>query len=79
MNKKELTEKGMVCPNCASDDIFSKEERDVDNYWCANGCGKIDEVITGQEFCDREAWDTERQMKAEMDAGGFDDPPYGYN
>ena len=72
MNKKELTEKGMVCPHCASDDVFSKDERDVDKYWCGRGCGAIDEVITGQEFCDREAWDTERRAKAADDAGCFD-------
>ena len=72
--------KDRVCPNCAGDDVFSKHKQDVDNFgpfWCANGCGAIDEVITGQEFCDREAWDTERRSKAAMDAGLYDDPPYG--
>ena len=28
-------------------------------------------------WCEREMWETERQMKAEDDAGAFDDPPYG--
>ena len=72
---KEFHEE-VVCPHCASNKVLSAANRDLDEgkFFCPDGCGVIDEVITGQEFCDREAWETERQSKAAEDAGLYDDP-----
>jgi hypothetical protein len=66
--------KDKICPNCASENVIGRD----DQYWCADGCGAINEVITGQEFANREAWETERTSKLDQDAGCYDDPPYGH-
>jgi len=66
MNKKEnnmlgnFPEEEVVCPHCASNRVLSAANRDLDEgtFFCPDGCGVIDEVITGQEFCDRESWET---------------------